>query len=537
MTDQDSFDRVRAVDLLWAFKRRCDALGAQGMPMVHFRMLLGDPAYRSEVLTRARGFDDAELRAFAAQLEALPEGAVLADTRNAASDRRHAETAASVGQGWMQRPLRTLAPAALLVVLGLASVVLFGLSGKQEVVVPDQIRSDTTWKAGKTYILTSRSFVQNGAVLTIEPGVIIQGRPGSALIVTRGARLYASGKREAPIVFTSASPAGRRRAGDWGGLVLLGDASINREGARIEGIEADDPRAAFGGRNDDGSCGVLDHVRIEFAGYELMRNVELNGLTLGGCGRNTIVRNVQVHRALDDGIEVFGGTVDLSRIVITGAHDDGFDWDMGWRGRVQHLIVQLHPDIGDNAFEGDNDAEQPDAEPRSAPTFSNVTLIADRGSQRAHRAMTIRQGSAGVFRNVLITGFNNEAIDLRGDGLAQLAASNVLQFGGIAVHASGVHPRNPFPEERAEQDDDGGFSEADFLLGQGRVSVVSDSGLPLQASSPIEPDFTAQRSVPDPAPSAVPQGEFWNEGANYIGAVRPQSREPWFAGWTAFPRD
>ena len=535
MTEQDGFDRVRAVDLLWAFKRRCDAHSAQGMPMVHFRMLLSDPAYRQEMLTRAQGFDDEELLQLATQLAALPNDAVLADTRGTATGTARADTARPPGR--MQRPLRTLAPAALLVVLGVASLALFGLSGKQEVVVPEQIRSDTTWKAGKTYILTGRSFVQNGATLTIEPGVTVQGRAGSALIVTNGSRLHASGNRSAPIVFTSAAPEGLRRAGDWGGLVLLGGATINRDSARIEGIDASDPRAAFGGNNDDHSCGVLDHVRIEFAGFELMRNVELNGLTLGGCGRSTIVRHVHVHRALDDGIEVFGGTVDLSRIVVTGAHDDGFDWDMGWRGRVQHLIIQLHPDTGDNAFEGDNHAEQPDAEPRSAPIFSNVTLIADRGSQRAHRAMTIRRGSGGDFRNVLITGFNNEAIDLRGNGLAHLVANGTLKFSGIALHATGVHPRTPLPEERGEQDDDDGFSEAAFLLGQGRARVVSDSGLPLQATNALQPVFTPERSVPNLAPSAVAQGEFWNEGASYIGAVRPQSRDPWFTGWTAFPPD
>ncbi|MCI5104467.1 MAG: hypothetical protein MRY60_11915, partial [Algiphilus sp.] len=93
------------------------------------------------------------------------------------------------------------------------------------------------------------------------------------------------------------------------------------------------------------------------------------------------------------------------------------------------------------------------------------------------------------------------------------------------------------PEERGEQDDDDGFSEAAFLLGQGRARVVSDSGLPLQATNALQPVFTPERSVPNLAPSAVAQGEFWNEGASYIGAVRPQSRDPWFTGWTAFPPD
>lgn len=537
MTDQTSFDRVRAVDLLWAFKRCCDAHSAHGMPMVHFRMLLSDPAYRNEMLTRAQRFDDAELQQLAAQLAELPVDAVLADGRNADAEHGAAQASAASKRKSSARSLRKMSPAALLVVIGIASIALFGWTGNQEVTVPEQIRSDTTWKAGKTYILAGRSFVQNGATLTIEPGVTIQGRPGSALVVTRDARLHARGTSSQPVVFTSAAPEGLRRAGDWGGLVLLGDASINRSQAHIEGIDSADPRGGFGGTDDADNCGVLDYVRIEFAGYELMRNVELNGLTLGGCGSTTIVRHVQVHRALDDGIEVFGGTVDLSHIVVTGAHDDGFDWDMGWRGRVQRLVVQLHPDTGDSAFEGDNNADDPDAAPRSAPSFSNITLIADRGSQRAHRAMTIRRGSGGNFRNVLITGFNNEAIDLRGEGVARLVDAGALQFSSIALHAAGLNPRTPLPEERGTQDDDAGFSEADFLIAQGRAGVVSDSGLPLRATSALEPVFTPDSSLPTLAPSAVPQGEFWDEGATFIGAVRPQSRHTWFSGWTAFPRD
>lgn len=133
--------------------------------------------------------------------------------------------------------------------------------------MPEPIRSDTTWKAGKTYILTGRSFVENGATLTIEPGVTIQGRPGSALVVTRDGRLHARGTSSQPVVFTSAAPEGLRRAGDWGGLVLLGDASINRSQAPIEGIDPADSRGGFSGTDDADNCGVLDYVRIEFAGY------------------------------------------------------------------------------------------------------------------------------------------------------------------------------------------------------------------------------------------------------------------------------
>ncbi|HBL87913.1 MAG TPA: hypothetical protein DD399_14085, partial [Alcanivorax sp.] len=139
----------------------------------------------------------------------------------------------------------------------------------------------------------------------------------------------------------------------------------------------------------------IEYARIEFAGFEVYANNELNGLTLGGCGSGTIVRHVQVHRSLDDGVEMFGGTADLRHVLITGAGDDSLDWDWGWRGRVQFLIDQQHPNSGDNAFEADNNGNQHDAEPMSEPVMYNVTLVSPRSHTRHHRAMTLREGTGG----------------------------------------------------------------------------------------------------------------------------------------------
>ncbi|HAJ43650.1 MAG TPA: hypothetical protein DCM00_13520, partial [Alcanivorax sp.] len=196
----------------------------------------------------------------------------------------------------------------------------------------------------------------------------------SALVITRGASLHAAGNADMPIVFTSGQPQGTRAPGDWGGVVLLGSAPVNQADAHIEGVPANDTRGSFGGDDADGSCGVLEYARIEFAGFEVYANNELNGLTMGGCGSGTIIRHVQVHRSLDDGVEMFGGTADLRHVLITGAGDDSLDWDWGWRGRVQFLIAQQHPNSGDNAFEADNNGNQHDAEPMSEPVMYNVTL-------------------------------------------------------------------------------------------------------------------------------------------------------------------
>lgn len=405
--------------------------------------------------------------------------------------------------------------------------------------VRDAIDHSQTWQANHTYVLEAPIFVESGAALSIEPGTRILGMPGSALIVTKDAKLYARGQRHAPIIFTSAKPVGERNRGDWGGLVLLGNAPINQGTARIEGVDEKDPRGLFGGEIIGDNCGLLEYVRIEFSGHEVFVDNELNGLTLGGCGHKTIVRNVQVHRSLDDGVEVFGGDVDLKNIVVTGAKDDGFDWDMGWQGRVQFLVVQQYPDVGDNAFEADNWKKDHDALPRSAPTFFNVTLIGGLNAKKAQRAMTLRRGTAGQFRNFVITGFNKEAIDVRDARTAALATSGELQLANSLFYEIGVDGRSYFSAEPpGETDDDQGFDELAFFKRAelhnrfGQAPLLSED-----AFHEAKPNFTPLPMSPASEGAAVPpEDEFWDQGASYLGAIPPGSSRPWLVGWTAYPK-
>jgi hypothetical protein len=264
----------------------------------------------------------------------------------------------------------------------------------------------------------------------------------------------------------------------------------------------------------------------------------LNGLTLGGCGHKTIVRNVQVHRALDDGIEVFGGDVDLKNIVVTGARDDGFDWDMGWHGRVQFLVVQQHADVGDNAFEADNWKQDHDAEPRSAPTFYNVTLVGGLNAQKSQRAMTLRRGTGGVFRNFIVTGFNNEAIDVRDKRTAELAAGGALTVEHALFFEIGSDGASYFSPEIADKDDDGHFDENRFFHAAGRHNRFGTAPLLSNAVfHETKPDFTPLPLSPATEdPAQPPEDEFWDQGARYLGAVKPGTNRSWVIGWTSYPK-
>lgn len=566
MADNDN-QRARLVELLWQVKQTFLKEGGQN---VHFRKLLNDPDYRAEILNRAANSDSEELRGIAEEAQAVNMFGSLAAVGDSttqldqpARGARRGDVAAPAEAGMagvddssttaLRRPAAAAkrkkagASGNVGVILGVvAGVIVLGvlagyfLAGSSAVTVSESITEDTTWVADKTYTLTGIIFVEAGAQLNIEAGTTILGEPGSALIVTRDSALYARGEAGAPIVFTSARPVGERARGDWGGIVLLGDAPINRPTARIEGIATDDPRGVFGGSDPNANCGLLNYVRIEFAGFEISRDNELNGLTLGGCGYGTIISHVQVHKGSDDGVEFFGGTANASHVVVTGAADDQFDWDMGWQGNVQFLVIQQHPDEGDNGFEADNWSAQNDALPRSKPTMSNVTMIGSRRATRAQRGMTLRRGTGGDFRNFIMTGFTAEAIDIRDEATVALTETGELSFNSFIIHLIGRTGVNYFSTERGDGDDDGGFIEEDYFRSD-RVSDIRFGEDPLLPSAVFDarnPNFIpSERSPAARGAAPVPQGEFWDEGANFLGAVRPGSRSTWLDGWTAFPEN
>jgi len=393
--------------------------------------------------------------------------------------------------------------------------------------IDQDIGKDTTWHANRTYVLENDTFVHGGARLTIEPGTRILGEHGSSLIVARESQLIAQGTRSAPIVFTSAQDVGERARGDWGGLVLLGEDRTNEAFARVEGVDGRDIRGHFGGQVEDGSCGELSYVRIEYAGYEAFPGNELNGLSLGGCGPGTVLEYIQVHQALDDGIEFFGGSANMRHVLITGARDDSLDWDLGWDGRVQHLIIQQHVGEGDRAFEGDNSPERDDVRPRSAPEFSNVTLISNSGE---HTAMVLRSGTAGRFGNVLIAGYGSNPIDLRDPLTASLLEHNQLAFDSLLIESE-LSIDRIWPAETGEDDNDGGVDEATVFAAPARTA---DTLFTQNARNPRQPDFRPSiQAYRDQATWQSSSG-FWDRSATYYGAVDPQTANPWYLGWTDF---
>jgi hypothetical protein len=270
-------------------------------------------------------------------------------------------------------------------------------------------------------LLQNKVYVTNGATLTILPGTIIRGDLSTqgTLIITKGCKIIAEGTETQPIVFTSNESVGNRAEGDWGGLIILGQAINNQPGgvANIEGI-APTSNTEYGGTNDNDNSGSLKYVRVEFAGIPLAPNKEINGITFGSIGKSTQVDYIQVSFSGDDSFEWFGGTVDCKHLIAYKGIDDDFDTDFGYRGRIQFALSirsnSMYDAAGDsNSLESDNDATGSSNSPQTSAVFSNLTLVGPKGDgttalpvgETFAKAFRIRRNSSISVFNSLIVGW------------------------------------------------------------------------------------------------------------------------------------
>lgn len=326
------------------------------------------------------------------------------------------------------------------------------------------ITTDLTLSHCKEYQLDGLVYVSNNSTLTIEPGTRIVGLagapgvPGGGLVVTRGSYLIADGTPECPIVFTSYRWDGvgenAPKSGDWAGIIILGKAPVNvSPDPLIEGVPDNPPADAnYGGSDCEDSSGVLRYVRIEYPGFELLADKEINGLTLGGVGCRTVIDYVQVYKSRDDAFEFFGGTVNATHLIAVDALDDMFDFDQGYVGHIQFALGMSDTTRADisqsNGIETDNNPNGLGT-PATRAEISNLTLIGlpDRatavltnrppsGTLAASygRAAHIRRNSGIVLHNSLFMGWK-WGISLDG----QLSQDKMLSSGISCFQSNLVH--------------------------------------------------------------------------------------------------
>ena len=422
------------------------------------------------------------------------------------------------------------------------------LSMRNEVIVADNGSGTgtTTWTCDNTYLLDNYVFVNSGQVLTIEPGTVIKGLPGqgadaAALIVARGGQIFADGTQACPITFTfEADPldgsVSYDTRGQWGGLVILGDATTNLptgEG-QIEGVPSDNDRAAYGGNNDEDNSGVLRYVSIRHGGTQLGAANEINGLTLGGVGSGTTLEHIEVVSNDDDGIEFFGGSVNLRYASVMFCGDDSFDWDQGYHGKGQFWFALQGQNEGDRGGELDGD-DSPNVtstgQPFAEPTITNWTLIG-RGANAGNQGLLFRNGSAGHVSNSIIANFD-EAIELEdqqdpsdaydkwvaGDltfgNIAFDGVSEVIDYDGVQV-ADGDEQLDAYSTQ---------VNMTEMVTGIDYNWATNASGTAF--TNPFNPVPDASVAL---AGSEQPE-DAWFESALYMGAFDPNG-ENWLDDWT-----
>lgn len=418
--------------------------------------------------------------------------------------------------------------------------------GQPATVIRGAITTDTTWTADRRYLLAGRVDVNNQATLTIEPGTTVCGDADqlmmnvSYLNIAQDAKLIADGTKDRPIVFTSSRLPGQRRPQDWGGLVLRGRAPLNNppdagQSHATTCVQAEASAGLYGPcgtpRPDDNS-GTLRYVRIEFAGREFAPDKELNSLSLYAVGSRTTIDYLQVHRGADDGIEFFGGTVNVQHAVASLCQDDAFDWEFGWVGKGQFWVATQDPSIGNSGFEADNNRLNAALEPRTSPTVANVTLLGlgrgtSSGGSDKRQGIAFRSGVNGKYSNLIIAGFRDGGISFEEATIAQATAGR-LTLTQTLLHDNGPDggAKNVSDVTRIGATD---FDVKAWVMGQ-PGNVEGDPMLE-DPYSPTAPKFTIRPGSPALTGGAPLSDSFFSP-VTYLGAF---GTDDWTAGWTAFP--
>ncbi len=278
-------------------------------------------------------------------------------------------------------------------------------------VLPPNITEDLTLDANVAYSLSGTFSVQTGATLTIPAGTTItadveEGTETSTyVVVQKGAQIVIQGTENDPVVMTSAN----EEAGDWGGLIILGDATTT---AGIDAT-AEVGQLTYGGSNDEDNSGSISYLVINYAGANINPDSQFNGLTLYAVGSGTTIDNVAMLNGSDDGVEFFGGTVSASNMYMENNEDDAIDWTEGWNGTLTNAYVS-------HTIEGFSTAVEADGE-NGNPTLTNLTAVSTTGGT----AMQYKFESGATITGLSLTGYET-VLDFRDGG----AVSNV-QIEGV----------------------------------------------------------------------------------------------------------
>ncbi|WP_028876458.1 hypothetical protein [Teredinibacter turnerae] len=410
-----------------------------------------------------------------------------------------------------------------------------------------RIRGTVTVGSGNLEELTSEQDVAAvkaaGVTLTIQPGVNVRGYNTAKLIVTRGSKLMADGLPYAPITFSSAIDSNFDGEGEWGGIVVQGFAPrfAPADGGRCDTTianvcnvkgEGGDDIGFFGGVDEADNSGVIRYVRIAEGGLVAGPGNEVNGLTLQGVGYNTVVDYVQVHNNLDDGIEWFGGTVNVKHVVLTNNDDDDIDFDEGYVGNIQYALVIKNQSKAAPTGENDprgieaNSSDQKFVRETTA-AIANVTIIGGpvnnnpNAAEGAQPGMRLRGAVNVNLFNSVVEGFDKGCIQID-----DADASNVGGNAGDITVTTNIALTNVFGSCQSGFYTSNSDHDAQTEDNSGPETVAFDAAYALQDAAAT---LAAPLSI-----TAVGNSGFAFDATDYVGAVKPgtSAEDAWWAGWT-----
>jgi hypothetical protein len=448
--------------------------------------------------------------------------------------------------------------------------------------VTQDITTNTTWTNDKTYTLKGFIHVANGATLTIQPGTKIMGdfaTLGSSLFILRGAKINAVGTAENPIVFTSSRAAGQRQPGDWGGLILIGNARINRSSTvQLEGSGSvtgnasgtNYPVTYSGGTADDDNSGTLSYVRVEFAGFAPATDQELNSFTFAAVGSGTRISYLQAMSGLDDSFEFFGGALVGDHLVSYEAGDDHFDMSEGFRGKLQYLIAlqttQLTPRTGSGSLATDPQGIENDgcngsgcdqgfnSPPLNIPVVANFTLVGTGDAATSGGSggigMMLRRGTGGYYVNGVVARYPRGGVSLRdADTYTRAGATAITDLATADLGVKNV----VFTDNAVVFQGANGSNVQNSLDLTGNALVSSTAGTAaLFTAFPTTVSATTTAAAFDWTPAATSPiatgglaafaGKLSTAagttvaGTAYVGAAQPNGTK-WWQGWTIYARN
>ncbi len=434
----------------------------------------------------------------------------------------------------------------------------------QDTVFVSGTTGTTTWTKDKVYVLQGYVRVDNGETLTINAGTVVLAEDGalenaSALIVERDGVILANGTAAEPIIFSSIQDnvndpddfLDKQAIGLWGGIIMCGDAPTNTSNngsEQVEGIPSTLPATVgtFGGNEPNDYSGILRYVSIRHTGVALASNNEIQGLTLAGVGSATMIEHIESYASADDGIEIFGGTVNLKWVTIAFAEDDMLDYDQGWTGNIQYLFIIQAAGFGDRTGEWDGADTPENGTPFAIPTIYNMTIIGNRPAGTNNRAMTFRANGGGkVYNSIILEQGRGVDVEVKSDSISSensydrfvagdLVVSNNVFWNVASNTNSSIFRVSPTPLRWAPGDSATIVSAAvtNVATQMGAANKIANpdiAGLSYVDDAVLDPRFYGLDVTTDLAPVS---GSFFTP-TSYKGAFAPSPDGLWIKGWTA----